>query len=87
LTKKSLGGTNGMTRYFVLTPEKAEKFFETCIMKEAIKEEERIAIMEQMIKDDELITSGITSATRDELVTKLSKVASVLMVNGKRRNK
>jgi hypothetical protein len=56
-------------------------------MKEAIKEEERIAIMEQMIKDDELITSGITSATRDELVTKLSKVASVLMVNGKRRNK
>lgn len=74
-----------MLSYFVLTPEKAEKFFETCIMKEAITEKERMDIMEQMIKDEEVITSGVTTDTKEEVVTKLSKVANVLMVNGKKR--
>lgn len=74
-----------MLKFYVLTPETAEKFFETTLMKEAVTEKERVEILENMEKTGEVITSGVTSDTKEEFAKKLSEYANVMIVKKEKK--
>lgn len=67
-------------KFWVLTPETAEKFFETSLYKEAVTEKEKQEILDDMEKDGEVITSGTTADTKEEFAKKLSEYANVMII-------
>lgn len=72
-----------MLKFYVLTPETAEEFYETAIMKEAVTEKERVEILENMEKDGDILTSGVTPDSKEDFVKKLSEYARVFTISKK----
>lgn len=65
------------TKLWVMTLEEAEKFFQDCLMKEAVKKEER----EQLA--DNIVDPVIIDATPEEVIKEISKQKKTLYIHKK----
>jgi len=69
-----------MPGYFLMTPEVAEKFFDRCLMKEAVTDKERLEVLKGLEAEGQILARGSTPDTQEEFARKLAQHANVLIV-------
>lgn len=66
---------------WLLNADSAMEFFDRCLRKEAITEEEKAEVMLQMYREGLIECMGHTTMTRDELAAALSKEIGARVLN------
>jgi hypothetical protein len=69
-----------MRHFFILMPEDAERFFQLCLEKEAVKDEERVQILLDLEKEGKVLGRGSTDLDNEQLGKQLSQYANVMIV-------
>ena len=62
------------TKVWIMTPDQAQQFFELCMMKEAIKQDEREAVAES------IVNGIVLDSSPDEVINQISQYAKVLQI-------
>lgn len=65
---------------WLLDVDSALEYYDRCLRKEAVKEEEKTDILIQMYKEGLISCMGHTELSKDELSRELSKIGRILKV-------
>ncbi len=66
---------------WLLTADTATEFFDRCLQKEAITEDEKADVMMQMYREGLIQCLGHTTLTKDELAEALAKEVGMRILN------
>ena len=68
---------------FLMTVDSACEFYDACLMKEAVTEQERVAILMDMYKTGKISWAGRTDASKEEILSAMVEIANIYQIRKK----